>query len=323
MKTLLITGGLGFIGSAFTNYMVEKYPEWNFVNLDAEYYCANHDNITVSDKSNYHYVKGSVQNEELVSYVLAMHQIDTVIHFAAQSHVDQSFCTPLQHTRDNTLGTHVLLECCRLYSGIKLFIHCSTDEVFGESSDGEVKTNTSILLPTNPYAASKAAAEMFVTSYIKSFNLPIVVTRGNNVIGPRQYKEKLIPKFIEFLRNNEKCTIHGNGKMLRSFIYIDDVVRAFETVLLKGVIGETYNIGIREEYSVIDVANKLIQMIKGDDVNPDDWITYVQDRNFNDCRYLIDTSELEALGWKCKTKFDDSLKIIVDQYKHINESNGK
>ena len=271
MKNILITGGCGFIASNFLNYMLENYSEYNFVNIDALYYCADINNITEENrkKKNYTFIKGKIQNKDLIDLILNFHNIDTIIHFAAQSHVDNSFCNSLQYTTDNILGTHNLLECVREYNKIKKFIHVSTDEVYGESlsKDTDIKNETSILNPTNPYAATKASAEMLVNSYVYSYNLPIIITRGNNVYGPRQYPEKLIPKFITSILKNKKCTVHGEGKTERSFLYVLDVVKAFETILFKGKIGEIYNIGTNLEYSVLDITRKLVKLIKNNEKN--------------------------------------------------------
>ena len=227
-KNILVTGGCGFIASNFLNYMIQKYPNINFINIDALYYCADISNITKENrnKNNYKFIKGNIQNKEFIDYILKTNNIDTIIHFAAQSHVDNSFSNPIQYTKDNILGTHNLLESVREYGKINKFIHVSTDEVYGETIlDSDIKNENSILNPTNPYSATKASAEMLVNSYRYSYNLPIIITRGNNVYGPRQYPEKLIPKFIKLLKENKPVTIHGDGSSLRAFIYIEDVVK--------------------------------------------------------------------------------------------------
>ena len=264
VANILVTGGCGFIGSHFLNNMVIKYPQYNFINLDCMYYCANIKNIKISQFPNYKYIEGNLTSFDLVKYVLLENNIDIIIHFAAQSHVDNSFSNPLQYTLDNVVGTHNLLEASRIYGKINKFIHVSTDEVYGESSlDDMIKKNEmEVLCPTNPYAATKAAAELICRSYLKSFKLPILITRGNNVYGEHQYPEKLIPKFIYLLKNGKKCTIQGDGSNVRSYIYINDVVNAFDIILHKGDIGEIYNIGSTEEYNVSAIAKLLIKKIK-------------------------------------------------------------
>lgn len=317
MKSVLITGGCGFIPSNFVNYIVKKYPDVNFVNIDALYYCASLKNITVNDCSNYKFIKGNICSENLISHILENYQIDTVIHFAAQSHVENSFSTPMQYTKDNVFGTHNLLECVRKYGKIEKFVHCSTDEIYGTNmiSDNEegIKTEDSIICPTNPYAATKACAELLVMSYYHSFKLPVVITRGNNVYGPRQYPEKVIPRFIMLLNEGKKCTIQGDGSNVRAFIHAHDTVTAFETILHKGVIGEIYNIGCEEEFSIMDVVKILVKKMKGSD-NYEEWITYIKDRNINDVRYYISNEKLKSLGWKQTIFFDEGINETIDWY---------
>ena len=318
MKNILVTGGCGFIASNFLNYMLDKYPIYNFVNIDALYYCADKHNITEENRNkiNYTFIKGQIQNRDLIDLILNFYKIDTILHFAAQSHVDNSFCNAIQYTKDNVLGTHILLECVKDYGKIEKFIHVSTDEVYGESisKETDIKNETSILNPTNPYAATKASAEMLVNSYVYSYNLPIIITRGNNVYGPLQYPEKLIPKFIKSIMNNELCTVHGKGDTERSFLYVSDVVRAFETILFKGKIGEIYNIGTNLEYSVLDITRKLVKLIKNDENNYENYIEYVEDRKYNDKRYNISFNKLLELGWEQKVFIDEGLQKTIDYY---------
>jgi dTDP-glucose 4,6-dehydratase len=314
---LLVTGGCGFIGSNFINYYFHKNPNVNIINIDAMYYCANENNILkeIRESTRYTLVKGNLCSYDLIKYILETYNITTVIHFAAQSHVQNSFEDALQYTQDNILGTHTLLEACRKYKKITKFIHVSTDEVYGESlvNDTEMKkTESTILCPTNPYAATKAGAEMLVISYYHSFKMPIIITRGNNVYGPNQYPEKLIPRFIKQLKENEKVTIQGSGSNLRSFLHVLDVARAFECILNNGVIGETYNIGADEnvEYSVMQIAHKLIKLIKNSE-NFNEWITYIEDRPFNDIRYYISNDKLKSLGWTINVDFEEGLRELT------------
>ena len=229
-----------------------------------------------------------MQSFDLLKYIFQNNKITHIIHFAAQSHVQNSFDDSIQYTKDNVFGTHNLLEVSRLYCpNLVKFIHVSTDEVYGESNldlNENHKTEQSLLCPTNPYAASKAAAEMLVNSYSHSFNLPIIITRGNNVYGPNQYPEKVIPKFIKQLKNNEKITIQGDGSCIRAFLHSEDAANAFIKILEKGKIGEIYNIGCDEnmEYSILDIAKILIKKIKGEEALYNDWIEYIEDRPFND-----------------------------------------
>ena len=319
IKLLFITGGCGFIASNFINYFSLKYPNIKIINLDCLYYCANVNNILLEVKNNpnYHFIEGNLQSYDLLKYIFETNQISHIIHFAAQSHVQNSFTDSIKYTQDNVLGTHNLLEVNRLYNPyLKKMIHVSTDEVYGESlleQTEQHKTEQSILCPTNPYAASKAAAEMLVQSYQHSFNMPIVISRGNNVYGPNQYPEKVIPRFIQQLKNNQKITIQGDGSCVRAFLHSDDTSRAFETILFKGQLGQIYNIGCDEgmEYSILQLAEMLIKMIKGYEVNTNNWITFIKDRPFNDKRYYISNQKLKDLGWTIEIKLEEGLKNII------------
>ena len=315
---LLITGGCGFIGSNFINYIFDK-TNYNIINLDAMYYCASENNIKEEIKNNdrYKLIKGNLCSYDLVRHIINDYKIDYVIHFAAQSHVQNSFEDSLQYTKDNIEGTHTLLEVCRKYKNIKKFIHVSTDEVYGESmieEDENKKTENSILCPTNPYAAKKAGAELIAQSYYHSFKMPIIITRGNNVYGPNQYPEKLIPRFIELLRDNKKVTIQGDGSNIRAFLHSHDVARAFEIILEKGKIGEIYNIGSDEnqEYTVLQVAKLLIEKIKNTKEH-DNWITYIEDRPFNDKRYYISNKKIKDLGWSIDIDFEDGISELLNK----------
>jgi dTDP-glucose 4,6-dehydratase len=311
MKNLLVTGGCGFIGSNFINYMLDTYTDINIINIDRLDYCADMNNVY--HRQRYKLVVTDLNNSVTLKIILESYNIDSIVHFAAQSHVDNSFGNSIQFTEDNVLGTHTLLECCRVYGKIKKFVHISTDEVYGEvDNDHQGCNEKSLLNPTNPYAATKAAAEFLVKSYYHSFKLPIVITRGNNVYGPRQFPEKLIPRFITKLLNNEKCPIHGQGKTRRNFIYVDDVSKAVDVILRKGEINEIYNIGSDDEYSVIEVLNKLLKELN---IDNKDVSEFVEDRAFNDFRYCIDSSKLELLGWKKTISFEDGLKETIMWYK--------
>ena len=316
-----ITGGAGFIGSHFINKFFNYYNDQDFIiiNYDALYYSGNENNINqkIRNDKRYKFIHGNLQTFDLLKYVFENNKITHIIHFAAQSHVQNSFDDSLQYTKDNVIGTHNLLEVCRLYcrSLIK-FIHVSTDEVYGESKldiNEAHKTELSLLCPTNPYAASKAAAEMLVNSYNHSFNLPIIITRGNNVYGPNQYPEKVIPKFIKQLKNNEKITIQGDGHCVRAFLHSEDTANAFIVILEKGIIGEIYNIGCDEnmEYSILDIAKILIKKIKGIDNNFEDYIEYIDDRPFNDKRYYISNNKVKELGWNIKKNFNEELNKLI------------
>ena len=317
---LLVTGGCGFIGSNFINHYFPKNKTNKInklVNIDAMYYCANENNVleTIRNNPNYVLIKGNICDENLVTNLLKEHQITHIIHFAAQSHVQNSFEDSIKFTHDNILGTHILLECSRKYGELLKFIHVSTDEVYGESMntiEEQHKTEHSILCPTNPYAATKAGAELIAQSYNHSYKMPIIITRGNNVYGPNQYPEKLIPLFIKQLQENKKVTIQGDGSSVRAFLHVSDTAKAFEYILEKGKIGEIYNIGCDEhmEYSVMDIAKILIKKIKQTE-NFDEWIEYIEDRPFNDKRYYISNSKIKELGWTIDTDLMTGINDLI------------
>lgn len=316
-QNILITGGCGFIASNFINRYFYSNPNCRIVNIDAMYYCANENNVlpAIQVSSRYVFVKGNLCSEELVAHILKQYQIDCVVHFAAQSHVQNSFDNALLYTKDNVMGTHTLLHCVKDYGKIKRFIHVSTDEVYGESAldaDETKKTEASVLCPTNPYAASKAGAELLAQAYHKSFGIPIIITRGNNVYGPNQYPEKVIPLFIQQLKSGQKLTIQGDGSNVRAFLHVYDVCDAFSLILEKGQVGEIYNVGSDEntEYSVAELAKVLVDMIyPGDDVAK--WVSYIADRPFNDKRYYISNDKVKQLGWEIKVDFMEGLKRLV------------
>lgn len=269
---------------------------------------------------NYKFIKGSILSADLVAYVLQTEQIDTILHFAAQSHVDNSFGNSIAFSQTNILGTHVLLEAARIHGKIKRFVHVSTDEVYGEgATETPAMTEDHVLEPTNPYAASKAGAEFLVKAYQRSFKLPTVITRSNNVYGPQQYPEKLIPKFINQLARGRPVTIHGaSGQHTRNYLYISDVVAAFDVILHRGEIGHVYNIGGSNEVSNRQVALDLLKIMKpnivGHGTNHHPLISYVSDRPFNDFRYTIDAAKLRALGWEEKVSWQDGLRRTVKWY---------
>ena len=315
---MLVTGGAGFIGSAFINHIFAATKQLRIINVDAMYYCADHNNVSeeVRTSGRYSFIHGNLQSFELTKHILCSHQVTHIVHFAAQSHVQASFDNARQYTMDNVLGTHNLLEAARTdCPTLMRFIHVSTDEVYGESMLGSQETTKdeqSVLCPTNPYAATKAAAELIAQSYAHSFKMPIIITRGNNVYGPGQYPEKLIPRFISQLTAGEKMTIQGDGSCVRAFLHSRDVAAAFECILRRGTIGEIYNIGCDEmgmEYSVKDVAMLLLDIIRPG-AKLDDWITYIEDRPFNDKRYYISNKKLKDLGWNITVGFVEGLREL-------------
>jgi dTDP-glucose 4,6-dehydratase len=310
-RNVMVTGGCGFIASNFLNIMKKRYPEIHFVNIDKLDYCSNVENV---DPGVATFIKGNVGNAELIENLIKEYRFDAIFHFAAQSHVDNSFENALSFTMDNTHGTHVLIEACRQFIPDIEFIHFSTDEVYGESkTDIPFTEDEGVLRPTNPYSASKAAAEMIVRSYIESFDMNIKVIRCNNVYGPNQYPEKLIPKFKRLLREGKKCTIHGSrcATIKRAFMHVEDVVDAVEVVWKEGTPGEVYNIASDDEMTVMEVTKMIIETIKGT-TDYDKWVDYVDDRPFNDQRYYICAKKLKSLGWKQKKTREDLLNFLKE-----------
>eukprot|EP00541_Cyclophora_tenuis_P014056 CAMPEP_0116564588 /NCGR_PEP_ID=MMETSP0397-20121206/13386_1 /TAXON_ID=216820 /ORGANISM="Cyclophora tenuis, Strain ECT3854" /LENGTH=357 /DNA_ID=CAMNT_0004091187 /DNA_START=23 /DNA_END=1096 /DNA_ORIENTATION=- len=316
-KNIFLTGGAGFIASHVAILLVKKYPNYKVVVYDKLDYCACLANLDeLQSLPNFKFVKGDICSPDLVSYVLKEEKIDTIMHFAAQTHVDNSFGNSFAFTHSNIYGTHVLLESAKCCPTIKRFIHVSTDEVYGEGEDFETEAmrEDHVLEPTNPYAATKAGAEFLVKSYFRSFKLPVLITRGNNVYGPHQFPEKLIPKFTNQLMRKMPLTIHGDGSNTRNFLYVTDVASAFDVILHKGTPGHVYNIGGENEIPNIDVAKTLLKVF-GLDKEEDKWIKFVPDRKFNDLRYTINSSKLHELGWKEEMSWEEGLRTTVEWYK--------
>lgn len=323
-KNIFLTGGAGFIASHVAILLCKKYPQYNIVVYDRLDYCSCLENLDeLKDLPNFKFIKGDIATADLVTYCFLEEKIDTIMHFAAQTHVDNSFGNSLAFTQSNIFGTHVLLECAKNCPTIKRFVHVSTDEVYGEGEDFETDpmSEEHVLEPTNPYAATKAGAEFLVKSYFRSFKLPCLITRGNNVYGPHQFPEKLIPKFTNQLMTGKKLTLHGDGTNTRNFLYVTDVASAFDKILHKGTPGHVYNIGGDNEVSNVKVAQTLLKIFGLED-EEDKWITYVPDRTFNDLRYTINSSKLHELGWTEKMSWEEGLQTTVDWYKKFTSRYG-
>lgn len=315
-KRILVTGGAGFIGSHVVILLVERYPEYFIVNLDKLDYCASLKNLEfLKGKPNYKFIQGDICEPDFMRYIFQEEKIDTVLHFAAQSHVDLSFWSSLDFTRTNVYGSHVLVNAA-YEAGVSLFIHVSTDEVYGGHSAESTNTENAKLQPTNPYAATKASAEFIVSSYWECFKFPVIITRSNNVYGPHQYPEKVIPKFIALLERNRKCCIHGDGSVSRNFLYVSDVAEAFDVILHHGQAGETYNIGTDFEISVIKLARYLISSLKGatSEKEINRYLEFVEDRPYNDLRYRMDSSKLRQLGWMPKVSWEEGMNRTTSWY---------
>jgi dTDP-glucose 4,6-dehydratase len=312
-KSILVTGGAGFIASHVVSLIAERHPEYSIVVLDKLDYCASLRSLEkLIESRRIKFVKGDIRSYDLVAHVLEVNQVDTVLHFAAQTHVDNSFGNSLEFTLNNAYGTHVLLEACRAAGTIRRFVNVSTDEVYGETSIHREAglLEDSILEPTNPYSAAKAAAEMLCKAYQYSYKMPIIITRGNNVYGPYQYPEKLVPKMVLLAKEGKKLPVQGDGTNVRSYLYVQDVAEAFHCILHKGVIGEIYNIGTSIERTVLSVVKDIASKFGLDDGS----IEYVADRPFNDKRYFIGSGKLEALGWKQEVPWEEGLQKTIGWY---------
>lgn len=315
---VLVTGGAGFIASHVANNLVQKYPDVRVVVIDKLSYCSSLQNLAnVLDKPNFKFVSGNILSLDLLKYVVETERIDTILHFAAQTHVDVSFGDSIRVAEDNINGTHALLEVSKA-TKIRRFIFVSTDEVYGDISHFTGRANEedgALLSPTNPYAASKAAAEMLVVAYGRSFGLKYIITRGNNVYGPHQYPEKLVPKFYSLAQLHRNLPVHGDGEVTRSYLHVSDVVRAFDIILHFGKDGEVYNIATDDERSVLSVAHDICAHTGQ---SSEDLIEHVADRAYNDRRYFIDHAKLKALGWKQEVSWPVGLKETLDWYASID-----
>jgi dTDP-glucose 4,6-dehydratase len=310
-------------------HLVLTYPEYLVVCYDNEGYCASRNNVAaIAAQPNFRLEVGDVGDAAALGAVLDRHAIDTVIHLAAESHVDHSFGNPFRFTATNVVGTQVLLEAVKLRAArVHRFIHMSTDEVYGEvaGADAADLTEAAILAPTNPYAASKAAGDMLVGAYFKSFGVPAIIVRCNNVYGPLQFPEKIIPKFVRLLQQQQACTLHGTGKNTRRYLFASDAVNGLDTVLHRGRIGSIYNVGSDTEVANIDICRTLVRIFRArgllpavaaeeNNNNDDEYIEYTADRPFNDARYAIDSGKLRQLGWAPEVDFAAGLERTVDWY---------
>lgn len=318
MMKIVVTGGAGFIGSHVAEHLREVFSEARVTIFDKLTYAGDMDNIShLVGTNEVSLVVGDICDADLCRRVVR--HADLVVHLAAESFVDNSFEDPLTFTVTNTLGTHTLLEACRL-AEVPRFIHVSTDEVYGEVLRGEVREDAPFN-PTNPYSASKAAAEMVILGYLKSYRQPIIRVRANNIFGTRQYPEKIIPKFCLRAFLGQKLTIHGDGSHRRHYLHALDFAEAIALLIARGVEGEVYNIGSEDEYTNLEVA-EMVCDIFGKDCREE--IVFVKDRPFNDRRYSISSARIQSLGWRPQRRVVDELGCIaqwyaerVDRYRHL------
>lgn len=306
---MLITGGAGFIGSNFITHMMDSHPEVEIINLDILTYAGNLKNLKSVDKnSRYTFIKGDICDQGIVNAILDRNEIDTIVHFAAESHVDRSITQASEFVRTNLLGTHNLLECARLHP-VTRFIHISTDEVYGSTLKGSF-TEKNILSPSSPYSASKAGSDLLALSYFTTYKFPVIITRCTNNYGPYQYPEKLIPLFITNLIEGKKIPVYGTGKNIRDWIHVSDHCRAVEFLLQKGISGEVYNIGGGNEKTNIEITKKILLFLNKDE----SLIEYVTDRPGHDFRYSLDCSKLQTMGWSPRYSFEEGLKETIEWY---------
>ncbi|MED4941231.1 dTDP-glucose 4,6-dehydratase [Heyndrickxia coagulans] len=311
-KKVLVTGGAGFIGGNFVQYMVNKYPEYDIYNLDLLTYAGDLTKHTeIENKENYHFIKADIADRNTILPLFEKEKFDYVVHFAAESHVDRSITDPEIFVRTNVLGTQVLLDAAK-ETGVKKFLHVSTDEVYGELDFDPTTffTEKTPLQPNSPYSASKASSDLFVRAYHETFGLSINITRCSNNYGPYHFPEKLIPLTISRVLNDQKVPVYGNGGNIRDWLHVHDHCAAIDLVLHQGVNGEVYNVGGHNERTNLEVVKTIIKTLG----KSDDLIEFVKDRPGHDKRYAIDPSKLEKLGWKPTYTFETGISQTIQWY---------
>lgn len=303
---VLVTGGAGFIGSNYVRHLLEHSDD-SVVTLDALTYAGSKSNLDgILDHPRHEFVEGDIRNSELVGELFAT--ADAIVNFAAESHVDRSIESSETFVSTNIQGVQTLLNAAREVD-IERFVHISTDEVYGEISEGQFSEDDR-LNPRNPYAATKAGADLLVQSYFVTYDLPLVITRSSNNYGPRQHPEKLIPKFIRNASTGQSLPVYGDGSNVREWLYVEDNCRAIDRVLRNGTVGEVYNIGSGFELSNLEVTRRIIDCVGASE----DLIDFVEDRPGHDQRYALDTEKIESLGWEPQWSFDDGLERTVQYY---------
>jgi dTDP-glucose 4,6-dehydratase len=308
---ILVTGGAGFIGSNFIHYILNKYNDYQIINLDKLTYAGNLENLeSVENNSNYKFIKGDITNRELVEYIFTEYNIDYVVNFAAESHVDRSIEDPDIFVKTNVRGTQVLLDIAQ-ESGVTKFLQISTDEVYGSLGEAGYFTEGTPLAPNSPYSASKASADMMVRAYQETFGLAVNITRCSNNYGPYQFPEKLIPFFLTNALNDKELPLYGDGKNVRDWLHVKDHCRAIDVVLHQGEAGEVYNIGANNEKTNIEITKAILEAID----KSESLITFVKDRLGHDLRYAIDSSKIQdELDWEPDYTFEEGIKETIQWY---------
>ena len=324
MRNILVTGGAGFIGSHLVRLLVKKYPNYHIINMDVLTYAGNLENLKdIECKENYTFVKCDICDVEKVNQVFKKHQIDSVIHLAAESHVDRSINDPFSFAQTNVMGTLNLLQAAKeSWNGNftnHLFYHVSTDEVYGSLGEEGFFTEETAYDPHSPYSASKASSDHFVRAFADTYGLPTVISNCSNNYGSYQFPEKLIPLFINNIVNNKPLPVYGTGENLRDWLFVDDHARAIDVIFHKGKLGETYNIGGFNEWKNIDLIKVMIQtvdrLLGREEGTSDKLITYVTDRAGHDLRYAIDSTKLKKeLGWEPSLQFEEGIEKTVKWY---------
>lgn len=312
MKAILVTGGAGFIGSNFIHHLLRSYGDLTVVNYDLLTYAGNLENLAdVADDPRYRFVRGDICDADATLAALRKFAIDTVVHFAAESHVDRSILGATVFVKTNVLGTQVLLEAARA-AGIERFVHVSTDEVYGSLGSSGKFSESTPLHPNSPYSASKAGSDMLALAYHHTFGLPVVVTRCSNNYGPYQFPEKLIPLMIINAMNDRPLPVYGDGLNIRDWLHVEDHCTAIDTVMRKGSLGEVYNIGGSNEWKNIDIVRLILRHLN----KPDSLITYVKDRPGHDRRYAMDATKISReLGWSPARTFERGLEEKIEWYR--------
>ena len=319
MKCYLVTGGAGFIGSNYIHYLRQKNGDnVRIINLDALAYCGNRQNVSTYETSdNYTFLPGNICDEELVKKIFREYDIDYVVHFAAQTHVDRSISSSREFAETNVLGTLNLLNAAKdtWLTNDKRFLYISTDEVYGELPPQGYFTEASPLQPRNPYAASKAAGDMMALAYYTTHQLPVLVTRCSNNYGPYQYEEKFIPLCIKSCLTGNPIPIYGDGLNIRDWLYVEDHCKAIDKVLQEGNIGEVYNVGGHNEHTNIEIANLILNIMINDHGFTDTSIQFVEDRKGHDKRYAIDPTKISSeLGWNKEVQFEEGIRQTIQWY---------